>query len=161
MRKNQQKGFTLVELLVYISLVSIAMMVIMTFFVDVTTSATKITIAKEVQQSARFILQQMTHDIRNAQAVVSVHQSAIELQAQNGDFLRYETDGGALQRRTNGGAAEILTSNAVALQSVQFLSAGDTIAITISLQQSAAGSRPSNRAAITLQTSVAPRRSLY
>lgn len=68
-RKNQ-KGFSLIELIIYMSIVAIATVVFTNFLVDVTRNAAKSRVTKDVQQNARLAMQWMTREIRRASSIM-------------------------------------------------------------------------------------------
>jgi prepilin-type N-terminal cleavage/methylation domain-containing protein len=67
----QKKGFTLLELLVVIGIISIIGVIAADIFSNVTRSYNKAEIINRVQRSGNTVLAQMTEEIRNAGRVVS------------------------------------------------------------------------------------------
>lgn len=65
--KVQNKGFTLVELIIYIGIVSIILVSISYLVLDIISSQTKAYAHLEVQQNLRFVQKIMSNDIKAAQ----------------------------------------------------------------------------------------------
>lgn len=62
-------GFTIVELLIYISIVTVTLLVLMSFVADVTKSASRAKIVKQVQQNARLVMSDVAAQIRAADSI--------------------------------------------------------------------------------------------
>ena len=69
MKKN---GFTFIELILYIALVSILASVTVFFITNVTASRVKVKIQEEVMYSARFLSERIGREIRGASAITSL-----------------------------------------------------------------------------------------
>ncbi len=69
MLKTMRKGFTLVELLVYIAFISIIAAVFVNFAIDIIGSSQKARVRQEVQQNARFALERILQEIRAAEGI--------------------------------------------------------------------------------------------
>jgi type II secretory pathway pseudopilin PulG len=65
-RKQNIKGFTLIELIIYISLVSMVMVGIITFSLNVIYSGDKSNIRREVQQNGLFAMERVINEIKGA-----------------------------------------------------------------------------------------------
>jgi type II secretory pathway pseudopilin PulG len=70
-RKNKKNtaGFTLIELLIYLSLVSGILITASTFAWNIINSRTKAFAVQEVEQNGRFIMEQLTQTVRQAQKI--------------------------------------------------------------------------------------------
>ena len=64
---THRRGFTMVELLVYIGISSIVMLVFVSFMADVTKNVARARVAQEIQQNGQFIMSRITSDIHGAQ----------------------------------------------------------------------------------------------
>jgi prepilin-type N-terminal cleavage/methylation domain-containing protein len=69
MKKN---GFTFIELLIYIALVSVLATVSVLFVTNVTSSRVKVKVQEEVMYSARFLSERIGREIRGASAITSL-----------------------------------------------------------------------------------------
>ncbi len=65
-RRARESGFTLVELLVYMSIVSIALLVFTNFYLDVARHSAGSRAMSEAQQTARFVLTRVSEDVRSS-----------------------------------------------------------------------------------------------
>jgi len=57
MNKKRKKGFTLVEIIIYFGLVSIILILIIGFSLNIFESTNKNNVYREIQQNGRFIMQ--------------------------------------------------------------------------------------------------------
>lgn len=78
MKKNN-KGFTLIEILVYISLVSIFLTGAVFFNLDILHSREKTQSQQNVSENARFALERISFEIRNADDIISISPTTITL----------------------------------------------------------------------------------
>ena len=76
---NQQRGFTLVELILYIAIVSIFMTAVIMFTSDIIYGRVKSQVHQEVNQNIRLASKRIMFEIRNASAVNTVGGSSISL----------------------------------------------------------------------------------
>ena len=143
-RKNE-KGLTLMELLIYISISTIIVVVIMNFFTDVTINAAKVKITKEVQQNARLMLSRMTQEIRSAQAVDFALDKII-VTNQDGEEIIFNEE-----------TMNSLSSNRVLVTDLTFAQDSSTIFINLTVEQS----RGKVNKEVTLSSAVVPRSDIY
>lgn len=68
-RDYNQKGYTLIELLVYLGIVTISVMVFTVFVVNVTKNSARAEMKQELQENARVVINRLTQNIRQAQSV--------------------------------------------------------------------------------------------
>lgn len=61
-----RKGFSLIEILIYIVIVGVIAIVFVTFVIDITVSAQKSRVNQEVQQQLRFSMQRIIQEIQAA-----------------------------------------------------------------------------------------------
>ncbi len=64
-----KKGFTLIEFLIYITLTTVALVLITSMVMGLFWSKTKLTTAEEVGQNARFVLERVSASMRNAEGI--------------------------------------------------------------------------------------------
>lgn len=117
--KNNQHGFSLLELLIYMAILAGFLMVVVNLFFMISSSSGREEARAEVQQNLRFALQQITSDIRSATAV-SVPASGGEGNTLSitvgGVVASYTVSGGILQR-TRGASTENITTDRVTVNS--------------------------------------------
>lgn len=120
---RDQRGFTLVELLVYFGLFSILLVVINSMFITTLEQQIQDLARSSLQQESEFVLAKLKYDIYNA--------DSISVPTQAGDVsgsLEYTTDGVTnvyqlnttqLEKSTNGEIFDV-TSSRVDIDSIQF-----------------------------------------
>lgn len=96
--KINQQGFSLLELLIYIAILSGFLLVIVSLFFTITTSSVREDVRSEVRQNLRFASDQITNEARKA--------AAIDFVSLNGDTLRLIVDGASTEFRVNGGVLQ-------------------------------------------------------
>jgi type II secretory pathway pseudopilin PulG len=151
---GRPKGFTLVELLVYIGVSTIALLVFVTFMVDVSRSAARARTAQELHQNAQFVLDRLNREVRSATNIDP------------------SSDAGSLVLSTVGGPetftldvnnavtlnGEPLTSNNVKVTALQFSYAAPTVTVQLHAEENTSAASPQ---AIDLQTTLVPRQAVY
>jgi type II secretory pathway pseudopilin PulG len=161
--KNQQSGFSLIELLVYITITAVATVVFTAFTVDVINNAARLLIAKEVQQNARLVVSRITQEIKTADEIVTVDPTALTLVDQSGTTVSYYLDtGDDTIYYDNGTTPEAISNAVVKITGLEFepLST-NTIIIRLSLEQRQPSTKASRQYNMHLTSTVAPRQALY
>lgn len=69
MKSVNKKGFSLVELILYVAFVSIVSTLYVNYAVDILTSVQKTHVQRDVQQNARFAMERMMQEIRAAEGI--------------------------------------------------------------------------------------------
>lgn len=153
-----QSGMTMIELMIYMSMVTIALVVMTSFIVDVSTNAAKTKTVKEVQQNARMIVSRISQDIRTAfDVVVDPTQTQLDILALDGSTIRsYQWDG---QNLTDNGTK--LNADGVRVNQPKFSEHGIAVTVEISVEQASTVARAAERASTTLISSVVPRPRIY
>lgn len=114
-----QKGFTLIELILYIALVSIFMTGAIFFTWDVIYGREKAFQQQKVEQSARAAMARIAYEIRRAKDINSIASASIELEnGINDTTINLSSD--AIQIGTAGVGPYRLTSNQVEASSLAF-----------------------------------------
>lgn len=149
--KKSYLGFTFIELIIYVALLTIFISGTITFAWDAIYSQNKANIQEEAVESARLALARIAFEIRNASAINSITTSSITLA--NADAARnptvFDLTGGRIRIGFGStGSCPIstpcfLTSNLITVSNLTFtnLSIGNSININFSLTVSAAGAR--------------------
>ena len=73
------KGFTFIEIILYISIVSIVLMALVPFAWNVIGGSVKSSAEQEVSSQARFISEKIKYEIRNADSINSIAATSISL----------------------------------------------------------------------------------
>lgn len=133
--KKNQRGFSLLELLIYIAILSGFLLVIINLFFSVSTSSVRGEVSSEVRQNLRFASQQVTDEVRKA--------TAIDFVSVSGDNLRLIIDGaptefkivGGILEKTRGMTTENITTNNVTVSTADpvFTQIGNTIQINLKI----------------------------
>ena len=93
--KNQESrtGFTLVEVIIYLAIVSTILVSISYLIIDIISGQTKSLAGAEVNYNIRFISAQLARDIKSAQNIGSISADTLVL-ALPGDDITYNFDAG-------------------------------------------------------------------
>jgi type II secretory pathway pseudopilin PulG len=83
MKQRLQKGFTYIELLIYISIVTMMMVTLVPFAWNIIGSGAKSATQQEVVANARYMSERMKYEIRNASGIASVSANRISLNTAN------------------------------------------------------------------------------
>jgi type II secretory pathway pseudopilin PulG len=83
MKHTLQKGFTFIELLIYISIVTMMMVTLIPFAWNIIGSGAKSATQQEVIANARYMSERLKYEIRNASGIASVSANRISLVSSN------------------------------------------------------------------------------
>lgn len=147
---KSRPGYTLIELLIYISIVSIALIVFMNFMTDVSRNAARFRVAKDVSQNARIVMDSITRDVRNASSVTVPNSNTLSLQV-GGNPVQYALSGNAVMYN-----ATPLTSSNLS-SALTFAVQNNEVSVHLVVSSTNSGT-PSTT---TLDTVVIPRQQLY
>lgn len=161
----RRRGFTIIELLIYMGLTTAAVLMFMNFMIDVSRVSARSRVAKEVDQQARYVMGRITQDIRGATAV-SLSGSTLTLTKPNGagyDTVAYSLSGTEAQYKLNATAPTSLTAASVRVTALTFTPPTPPsllwkINMTV---ESPANVPPSAQKKLTLENSIQPHKSLY
>ena len=134
--KKNVKGFTLLEVIVYITIFAAILTVAILFTWDIIGSQTKSTVITEVNQNSRFILERVSRDFKQAVLINSITASTINFNTISGDTIIYDfdTDVNSVTRQLNSDVAIILNNSAVQISGEWFdLSTNQAITIGLDL----------------------------
>jgi len=138
---NFKRGFTLIELIIYMAIFAIVLAIAVDLFFFSKTLANQIAQEQEVDRNARVAFLEMTQTIRSATSVTSP-----ALGASNGNLylnsnaIHYFVNGSGILQKTDGGQTRDLTSDEVSIQNLTFTNRGET------------GKQPSVVISFTVQT---------
>lgn len=143
--KNSQKGFSLLELLIYISILSGFLAVIVNLFFTISASSAREEARAEVRQNLRFASQQISGEIRSGKEIISAtlpdggSGNVLDIKTAAGPTARFNVSGGVLQKTRNLGlpeeTVENITTDKVAVGTTDFIfsRAGGTIQINLKI----------------------------
>lgn len=144
---NKQTGFTLLELLLYVSIVGSLLLAVSFFFASTAASKVRNQVENNVNQQAAFAMETITQTIRNSDSVTvptannTVTSATFAVPAANKSPTVFELSGNTLQMREGGSAAIALTSPSVAVTNLSFKNtsrAGTSGSVQISFTVSSA-----------------------
>lgn len=121
-----RRGFTLIEFLIYISIVSIVLFAAGSIGLNVLLGKIKFLAREEVVQNTRFAFEKMAGIVRNAQAInaPAPGTSAFAISLQVADVLRnptvFDLSNGTVRIQEGSGAHVLLTSSEVVVTNLEF-----------------------------------------
>jgi len=142
--KKQQQGFTLIELILYIALLSIFLSGAIIFAWDVIYSREKAHAQRMVNQSASTAMMRIDYEIRNAETINSITPTQLVL-SRSGSTTTFNLNGTTLEISLNGSGPFPLTSNQTRVTNLVFSETNTALANTkgvtvdITLEQSSNG----------------------
>lgn len=164
MKKNNKKfyeGFTLIELILYVSIITIVMSALIPFAWNIIGGSVKSTVEQDVSSQARYVSERIKYEIRNASDITSVNPTSISLTNFAPDTTTViSLVGSKMQINKNGTGAVDLNSDDTAISGLTFVdySSADlkskNIKFTFTLDDSYTGSRQEyNAPPITIESS--------
>lgn len=115
------KGTTLIELILYIAIVAIMLTALIPFFWDVILTGAKSATQQEVASNARVISERIKYEIRRASGITSVSATSISLTNFSPDSSTViDLSGGNVRINKNGSGAVNLNSSDTTISSLQF-----------------------------------------
>lgn len=111
-----KRGFTIIELILYVALLSIVMTGIISFSLDMLGGRVKSRSQREVQDNLRFAMKRMQYEIRNAASIQSISPADVCLAVPDSTYnpTRFYLVGNRLTVGWGGGSADCQTVNQTA-----------------------------------------------
>lgn len=164
MNVRHQDGFTMIELIVYLGIASIALLVFYGFAANVMQSAARIKSASDVQENAHVVLSRITHDVRTTDAAVASGSTLTFTKTIGGiptttcyDLVSTVVEYGSC---TGAGCAcavsAALSDNTVNVTTLSFTGSSAQIGVNVTVEP-----RVGNADSVALSTTIVPRSSLY
>ncbi|MBU0671101.1 MAG: prepilin-type N-terminal cleavage/methylation domain-containing protein [Patescibacteria group bacterium] len=114
-RKETKKGFSLIEIMIYIALLAVLMVAVTQFTWDVLYGGVNAYVDRELQQNARFSLEKMTYEIRNSENIESLSAKELVL-GRGGDpniTIKFNDGAQNITIQEEGGPEEVLTADKI------------------------------------------------
>lgn len=111
--KKIARGFTLIEMLLYIVIVATVLLGVFAFLNVLVRSRVKITTAMEVEQQGVFISEILSQDIRNAISVDNVSSNGLSVTGTSGT-ISIGFEDGKIVRSDNSGTASLTSGRVIA-----------------------------------------------
>ena len=120
--KLNDKGFTLIELILYVALVTIILSALVPFAWNMVQTGVKSAVQQEVNANSRYISERIKYEIRNATGINSVAATTISLSTSNAGTNPTIIDltGGNIRIKQGGGATVNLNSTNTVINSLTF-----------------------------------------
>ena len=87
--KRKFKGFTLVEMLVVMAILSIVGVLIVAIFTNTLRGSNKSQILLAIKQNGQAVLETMDKSIRNADELICIGNNSIVVRSKQGEYIRY------------------------------------------------------------------------
>ncbi len=138
---NSRKGFTLVEMLIYMGLLSILIVIMVDVFASSLSVQLESQATSSVEQDARFLLSRLTNDVQSAQSVLvpaAIGSQSASLQLSiNSINYTYALNNGTMQLTNNNGT-DTLNSFDTTVSNLSFKKVGngagkDTVQVIFTL----------------------------
>lgn len=165
MKTMRTRGFSLLELIIYIGILSLMVVILAGSFVSLTRGRTQSESRVEVESNARFALERISQDIWTASSLVtpilSTASSTLSLSVA-GTSVVYDVVNGVLRRTVNAGTAEALTSSRVVvdpptftrLENYQSTLLATTTSVQVSMTVRSASAAPESVYSTTLRSTI-------
>ena len=158
---KQSKGFTLMELLIYVGIATVAIVVFTNFMVDVTKNASKAKITQEVQQNARLLLSRMTQEIRTAKEIIYVTSDQITFKNSSDDTITFYLNDDDVYYDINSSGPVSLINDQVRVTQLNFQQNSDSVNIDLTVEQKDENVEAAKKGEINLTSTIVPRPLLY
>lgn len=151
-------GFTLVEILIYVSIITATLLVFTNFVFDVTRNIAASKEKQELHQNARLVIERISQDIRSASQITAINAHGLSLIDGAGQSISYQQNATTIIW-SNGVTNASLTSGTVEVTNLSFVDTSPTISIQLTVKPR---TRPHSAGiSESLSTSLTPRSSLY
>lgn len=118
---KNRKGFTLIEVLVYIAVLILAVLVMVSLFLSLSTVLSRNQVERELSQTAQVTLEKMVRDIRAAATADTTVANQLTLQTIGGaTTTQFALSGNSVVMNLNGTNLGTLTSNTVSVDDLVF-----------------------------------------
>lgn len=165
---NRREGFSLIEVVVSVAIISVVSLVVISFFLWMNTSNSKTKASREAGENARSALDQMAYEIRSAKSIYTptTTQNQLSLKTakylpsgENSTFIDFFLCGTALCLKKESQNTIALTSNSVQVTGLIFtqIMNGTVPSIKVNITVSYPNNDPNASASINLTSTASPR----
>ncbi len=109
--KKIQKGFTLIEILLVVVLLSVTVGVTSDILLSLVRSNTKTQVMNEIEQQVNFVSLKIEKELRDAKSAGVSEGTTLDFQIRDGTDIIYTLASGVLTRKVGDGTAQNLTSD--------------------------------------------------
>lgn len=117
---KNKRGFTLIELILYIAIISIVMGALIPFAWQVIRGSVKSATEQEISSQARFVSERIKYEIRNANSINSTSASSIDLNTDTNATTVIDLSGGKVRIKYGAGATVNLNSDDTNITTLTF-----------------------------------------
>lgn len=167
--KNNQKGFTLIEMLLVVLLLALTVGLTGDMLLSLIRSNTKTQVMNEIEQQANFVTLKLEKELRDAlDANTSADNLTLTIKLRSNIDINYRLSGGVLQRSVGAGDYVPLTSDAspggvaVSCNPTCFQIIGtnpQVVKTDLKFEQAQAGAGPTYKGDVTINSSIVIRSS--
>jgi len=157
---KNQRGFTFIELILYVAIVTIILSAIVPFAWSAIETGVKSAVQQEVNANARYMSEIIKYEIRRASEITTVTSTSISLANFSPDTTTViDLSGGNIRINKNGGGAVDLNSANTVINSLTFTNytSGDNktkhIQFTINIAASFAAARQEYQDSVVIESS--------
>lgn len=163
---KNNKGFSLLELLIYMAILSSLLIIIVNLFFMISSNSAKEEAKIEVQQNLQFAANEITSQMNNYDTGISITTPANSGDAGNileinidGANIKYDVSSGIFRKTIGISPAENITSNDVIVSSTNpiFKRIGSTIQVNLKISYNDGG-RPSYKYSREIKTTISAKK---
>lgn len=159
---ENQAGFTIIELLIYLSLTAVIITIFTAFMADALKSQKRTINSQAVQQESRFIISRVTQEIKTAREITSVEPQRLTLRNPANQIIQfYLNSGDGLIYFDNGAEISPLSSADIKINQFNFSQEGDIIYINLTAEKEKTPGLPGGVYSLSSSSLVVPRGKLY
>lgn len=118
--KDLSKGFSLVEMLVYMAVLSMILILVVASLVFVMNSIKEIQASKAIENSAIVSLERISREIRNAVSVETLSSDILILESKDDNSFQFSVENGVLVLTEDGASKGPLTSSEAEVSNLNF-----------------------------------------
>ena len=161
-KNKNERGFTLIEQIIYISLIVVMITIFTGFITDVIRGATKVVDAKEVMQNNQLAIARITQEIKTAKQIVSVEPQKLTIVDRNDNTSFFYLDTTEKSIRYDNSIEDLrITNDEVLVTVLNFSSVGNIIDIDLSMKKNKKHSNTGDPYELNSSSTAVPRPGLY
>lgn len=145
---RSKNGFTLIEILVYFTLVSVILLIVVDLFIRISESSIKSTAKSEINIEGEYLIRRLAYDIRKADDIVFPANPG-----QDGNVMWLVLDGQSYIYRSDGTSMELLVTPSASFVDIT----SNLVEITGLTFRNIGGGKPTVKIILTLETTKEPK----